>query len=156
MVLFFWIRSPHLLWNLPTVSVSVVPPPHQKKLEAIGFQTESELDEQIKKLTTSLKRSRAKDLGIEFEEEKQEVPDFSLVATPDHQLDEEGIKEKRKQRLLKAGYDARIRMKEEKLEVKRREEEERRKDEEFRKGDIEGWKEMMRRNWEVSFIADVS
>jgi len=84
------------------------------------------------------------------------VPDFSLVATPDHQLDEEGIKEKRKQRLLKAGYDARIRMKEEKLEVKRREEEERRKDEEFRKGDIEGWKEMMRRNWEVSFIADVS
>lgn len=89
-------------------------------------------------------------MGIEFEEEAQEIPDFSLVSIPDHQLDEESIKEKRRLRLMKAGYDARIRMKEEKLEAKRRGEEERIRDEEFRNRDLDGWRLMMRKNLEVS------
>ena len=40
---------------------------------------------------------------------------------PDEELDDEGKKEKRRQRLMKAGYDARERMKREKEEEKTRE-----------------------------------
>ena len=37
-----------------------------------------------------------------------------MVDVPDDQLDDEGKKEKRKQKLLKSNYDARMRMKAEK------------------------------------------
>lgn len=44
----------------------------------------------------------------------QVEPTFPLINTPDVDLDEEGVKEKRRQKLMKAGYDARIRLKAEK------------------------------------------
>lgn len=43
-----------------------------------------------------------------------------MIDVPDDELDEEGIKEKRKQKLMKAGYDARMRMKAEKQAEKAR------------------------------------
>lgn len=43
-----------------------------------------------------------------------------MVDTPDHALDEEGLKEKRRQRLMKAGYDARERAKAERAAEKLR------------------------------------
>lgn len=66
------------------------------------------------------------------EEEEQEVPSFPLIDIPDHELTEETLKEKRKQRLFKAGYDARMRAKAEKAEERRQEEERRLKDEDER------------------------
>ena len=42
------------------------------------------------------------------------MPSFPLVDIPDHQLTEDQIKDKRKQKLNKAGYDARMRLKAEK------------------------------------------
>lgn len=63
---------------------------------------------------------------------------------PDHQLNEEDLKEKRRQKLMKAGYDARIRLKAEKEEERRRAEEEQRADDELRTGDFEGWLNKLR------------
>lgn len=50
---------------------------------------------------------------------------------------------------MKAGYDARMRMKAEKEEIKRLQQEEIQKDEEFRKTDLEGWIESRRRDHQV-------
>ena len=75
------------------------------------------MEKEDKRIRSALKRSRRRDgPGAEDEEEgTEEVPTFPLVEIPDHELDEERIKEKRRQRLLKAGYDARMRAKAEKL-----------------------------------------
>lgn len=51
---------------------------------------------------------------------KQEEPSFPLVDREDSELTEEEVKEKRKQKLAKAGYDARMRLKAEKLAEKAR------------------------------------
>ena len=80
----------------------------------------------------------------------QEPPSFPLVDIPDHQLDEESIKEKRRQRLLKAGYDARNRAKLEKEEEKRLEAEAARLDAEQRANDPQGWAQRARAEYEVS------
>ncbi|KAL9939035.1 hypothetical protein V8E36_001848 [Tilletia maclaganii] len=81
-------------------------------------------------------------------EEEVKVPSFPLVEVPDHQLDEEGVKEKRRQRLMKAGYDARMRIKAAKDEVARVEEEERRRDEDQRMNAFEKWQERKRSEYE--------
>ncbi|MCO5609190.1 hypothetical protein L7F22_063413 [Adiantum nelumboides] len=92
-----------------------------KRLESEGFSSEGELDSTVRKLQATLKRSRAKELGDEEGDQQAaaEAPSFALVDVPDDQLDEEGIREKRKQRLLKAGHDARLRAKAEKEEERR-------------------------------------
>jgi len=72
-----------------------------------------------------------------------------LIDVPDHTLNEEDLKEKRKQKLMKAGYDARIRMKAEKEEEKRRKEEEERRDRELRERDPEKWLANLREEHEV-------
>jgi actin-related protein 5 len=51
----------------------------------------------------------------------QEVPTFPLISIPDHQLTEAELKEKRKQKLNKAGYDARMRAKADRDAAKARE-----------------------------------
>lgn len=70
---------------------------------------------------------------------------------PDHTLNEEDLKEKRRQRLMKAGYDARIRAKAERDAEKLRVAEEKEKDEEARRTDPAGWLEAVRRQHEVRF-----
>ena len=65
------------------------------------------------------------------------------------QLDEEGLKEKRKQRLLKAGFEARMRARREKeREIEEREAEERRERED-RERDLSGWVNKIRREHAV-------
>lgn len=97
-----------------------------------------------------MKRARAKELGIEENEGAKELPTYPLVNIPDSSLDEEGIKEKRRQRLMKAGYDARIRAKAEREEERVRLEEESRLDDEERKTDPVGWLKGLRKQHEVS------
>ncbi|ORX94082.1 actin-like ATPase domain-containing protein [Basidiobolus meristosporus CBS 931.73] len=110
------------------------------KLEDLGFEEESELDEAIKKTETAIRRARNKELGI-VEEEEKEKPNFSLVDVPDEQLSEADRKEKRKQKLLKAGYEARERARIAKEEEKARQEEEMKRDEERRLENPEKWLE---------------
>jgi actin-related protein 5 len=90
----------------------------QKRIENAGFEDERELDQRIKKIDEYLKRTRKKDVG-ELEEPAEE-PTFPLIDRPDADLTEDEIKEKRKQKLYKAGYDARMKIKAEKAAEKAR------------------------------------
>jgi actin-related protein 5 len=65
------------------------------------------------------------------------------------QLDEEGLKEKKKQKLMKAGFEARVRAKKEKEREKEEREAEEKKEEEEREGDLIGWAEKLRKEHEV-------
>ncbi|KAJ2926874.1 hypothetical protein H1R20_g10203, partial [Candolleomyces eurysporus] len=77
------------------------------KLQNEGFDNDAALDDTIKKLEAHVKRARKKEAG-ETIDEPMEDPTFPLVDVPDEELDEEGLKEKKKQKLLKAGFEARL------------------------------------------------
>lgn len=104
----------------------------------------------LKKIEGSLQRARNKELGVD-ENEGKEAPTFPLAEVPDHMLNEEDLKEKRRQRLMKAGYDARIRAKAEKEADRLRQEVERLREEEERRSDYAGWLKNLRKEHEVSF-----
>ncbi|KAG7665784.1 ARP5 [[Candida] subhashii] len=97
--------------------------------------------EDFNKYMTSLERSVKKaEQGGDDEEEHVDVTSaWPLVDIPDDQLSEEQIKEKRKQKLHKANYEARERTK----ELKRQEEEARiqfeKEQQEWRERDLEDW-----------------
>jgi hypothetical protein len=67
----------------------------------------------------------------------------------DGQLDEEGLKEKRRQKLMKAGIEARARAKREKEREREEREIEERKDQEEREADLSGWVSKRRKEQEV-------
>jgi actin-related protein 5 len=113
-------------------------------LESDDFDDESQLDKKIKEMEKSIKKARNKDLGDSAEEEQEAPPTFPLLDTPDEELDEEGIKQKRQQRLMKSNYDARQRAKAEKEREKARIAEEERLDNERREADPESWVEERR------------
>lgn len=107
----------------------------KKSLDREGFKDQAALQKSINELNRAIRRARKEDIG----EEEVIIPSFPLVDTPDDQLDEDGIKEKRKQKLLKANYDARMRAKEEKvLELQRLAEDEA-KEQLWRDTDLAGW-----------------
>ncbi|EIN13328.1 actin-like ATPase domain-containing protein [Punctularia strigosozonata HHB-11173 SS5] len=119
----------------------------QNTLSAEGFDDDAHFEQTIKKLEGDLKRSRKKEVTAENGEEmEEEIPSFPLVDVPDAELDEDQIKEKRKQKLMKAGYDARQRAKRE----KEREREERLADEQRerdeRERDLTGWADKLKRD----------
>lgn len=64
-------------------------------------------------------------------------------------MDEEGLKEKKKQRLMKAGYEARIRAKREKERDREEKDAEDKKEEEERERDLGEWAGKMRAEQEV-------
>ncbi|KAJ3030145.1 Nuclear actin-protein involved in chromatin remodeling [Rhizophlyctis rosea] len=114
-----------------------------EQLRPIGIRSQAEFESEIKNAEAAIKRIRNKMEGIEDGEEK-EKPSFPLVDVPDEELDEEGKKEKRRQRLMKAGFDARERMKREKEEEKVREAERSKEEEERRARDPAKWLESIR------------
>ena len=102
----------------------------KKALSAESYANEAELQKDIQKAEKEVNKRRKKDDG-EAEEQEEEEPSFPLVDTPDaevinfhkstiglayayFQLDEEGLKEKKKQKLMKAGWEARVRARKEK------------------------------------------
>ncbi|AMD21532.1 HFL324Wp [Eremothecium sinecaudum] len=107
-------------------------------LQNAGFDDEDDFQKYITSLERTLKRARILDADDNDEDEKAE-PTFDLLNIPDEELSEEQKREKRKQRLMKANYDARMKAKEEKLEQQKKEEEARLKDEQWRKDDLQGW-----------------
>ncbi|KAF7310394.1 hypothetical protein HMN09_00581400 [Mycena chlorophos] len=116
------------------------------KLQTEGFDDDAALDDAIKRLETDLRKARKKEAA---DGEEAEEPTYPLLEVPDDQLDEEGLKEKKKQKLLKAGSDARARARKEK--EREREERERlaREEEEERQGDLGGWVRKMRAEQEA-------
>jgi actin-related protein 5 len=107
-------------------------------LESNDFDEESQLAKKVKELETSIRKTRNKDLGEEEDEVKEE-PTFPLLEIPDDQLDEEGIKQKRQQRLMQSNHLARLRAKKEKEANKARLAEEQRLDDVKRETDFESW-----------------
>lgn len=107
-------------------------------LESNDFDDESQLEKKVRELEKSIRKARNKDVG-DVEEEVQEEPTFPLLDRPDEELDEEELKQKRQQRLMKSNYEARLRAKAEKEREKARLTEEQRLDDERREQDLEGW-----------------
>ncbi|KAG0041402.1 Nuclear actin-protein involved in chromatin remodeling [Gryganskiella cystojenkinii] len=108
-----------------------------EQMKLMGFKEESDLDAAIKNAEGAIKRARNKELGIE--EEEKEPPTFPLVDVPDEELSELDKKEKKKQRLLKASYDARMRAKAAKAEEMAFQAELARQDEERREQEPQKW-----------------
>ncbi|KAG6897689.1 hypothetical protein C0993_007372 [Termitomyces sp. T159_Od127] len=123
------------------------------KLQEEGFDDDVGFEEAIKKLENDLKKARKKEAEGD---DNMEEPSFPLVDVPDADLDEEGLKEKRKQRLMKAGFEARVRAKREKEREKAEKEKEERKEEEERDMDLEGWSKKMRQEQEVELNASLT
>jgi actin-related protein 5 len=119
--------------------------------EETPFDTEAELEAWIKKTEADVKRKQRKEQGVE--EPVEEDPSFPLVDRPDEELDEEEIKEKRRQRLMKAGWEARVKLREEKRREKERLEEEVRLEEQEKATDPLGWARRMKEEQEVSTSA---
>jgi actin-related protein 5 len=127
--------------------------PTMKKPEFISrlvrdtpFDTESELESWIKKTEADIKRKEKKDVG---DDEPEEDPVFPLVDRPDTDLTEDEVKEKRRQRLMKAGWEARVKVREEKKKEKDRLDDIQRQEEEFRQSDPTGWAAKLRAEQEV-------
>ncbi|ORZ06107.1 actin-like protein Arp5 [Lobosporangium transversale] len=108
-----------------------------EQLKTMGFKDEADLDAAIKTTDAAIKRARNKELGIE--EEEKEPPTFPLLDVPDEELSEADRKEKKKQRLLKASYDARMRAKTAKAEEAAHQEELARLDAEKREKEPQKW-----------------
>ncbi|KIY51189.1 chromatin remodeling complex subunit [Fistulina hepatica ATCC 64428] len=107
-----------------------------KRLEEEDFENEDELDEAIKKLETHLRKAKKKDGDAD---EPMEEPSYPLLDVPDEELDEEALKEKRKQRLMKAGFDARMRARKEKEREREEKEQEERLDRDEREHNLQEW-----------------
>lgn len=121
-----------------------MPKKEQKRiLESEDFDDDAQLEKRVRELEKSIKRARNKDVGDSGEEQEEE-PSFPLLDVPDEQLDEDGLKQKRQQRLMKSNYDARQRAKMEKERERARIAEEERLDNERREADLEGWVEERR------------
>ena len=113
----------------------------KRLLDDDEFKDEAALDKKIKELEKSIRKARNKDVG---DEEPAEEPSFPLLDVPDDQLDAEGLKQKRHQRLMKSGVEARERARQEKEAEKARRAEEQRLDDEKRENDLAGWLEEKR------------
>lgn len=107
-------------------------------LQNAGFDDEQDFQSYISNLEKALKRGRILDVDEDEQEESSESK-FDLVDVPDEELNDEQKKEKRKQRLLKANLDARLKAKEEKIQLQKSLEEAKRRDEEWRNEDLQGW-----------------
>ncbi|KAF8323004.1 actin-like protein Arp5p [Cantharellus anzutake] len=114
------------------------------RLKAEGVESDAMLDDIIKKLQTSIKRAKRKEEGQEEEIDAETT--FPLVDVPDHKLDEEQLKEKKRQRLMKAAHEARQRAKKEKEREKELKEEFERREEQEREQDFQSWSLKMRRS----------
>ncbi|THH17202.1 hypothetical protein EW146_g3566 [Bondarzewia mesenterica] len=118
----------------------------QTTIQTEGFSDEAALDQDIKKLEADLKKARKKEAEGD---ETIEEPSFPLVDVPDADLDEESLKEKRKQKLMKAGFEARARARREKEREREEREAEEKKEFEERERDLAGWAEKLRKDQEA-------
>ena len=134
--------------------------------ETTPFETEGELQTWVKRTESDIRRKQKKDAGEDGDVEEE--PSFPLVDRPDEELTEEELKDKRRQRLMKAGWEARVKAREEKKRERERrvsassgvsggplnnlrlQEEEQRQEENERETDLTGWSSKLREEQSVS------
>ncbi|KZT58468.1 actin-like ATPase domain-containing protein [Calocera cornea HHB12733] len=124
-------------------------PSYLARLEDHGFETEVEFESVVRKLEAAVTAARRKEAGLEEPVTDEAPPTFPLIDRPDGELTEEELKEKRKQRLMKAGYDARMRVRAEKEREEERKRQADRDEEEERGRDLTGWSARLKREHEV-------
>ncbi|KAL8652031.1 MAG: hypothetical protein Q9226_004439 [Calogaya cf. arnoldii] len=115
----------------------------KRLLDEDEFKDEAQLERTIQDLEKSIRKARNKDVGGPENIEDVE-PTFPLLDVADENLDEAGLKEKRHQRLMKSGYEARVRAKVEKELERARVAKEERLDNERRETDRDSWLEERR------------
>ena len=115
----------------------------KRLLDEDEFKDEAQLEKMVKDTEKSVRKARNKDLGVPDVVEEGGVI-FPLLDVADEELDEAGLKQKRHQRLLKSGVEARARAKVEKEQERARVAEEKRQDDERRIKDLDGWLEERR------------
>lgn len=111
-----------------------------RRSQSEDFKDFNDFNKYVDNLEKSLRKARSQDVDDGTEDDVPNPEEaWPLVLIPDENLSEEQIKDKRRQKLLKANYDARMRAKEE----KKREEEEKaqfeREQQEWRERDLDGW-----------------
>ncbi|KZO99733.1 actin-like ATPase domain-containing protein [Calocera viscosa TUFC12733] len=119
------------------------------RLEDHGFETEAEFESVVRKLEAAITTARRKEAGLEEPVPDEAPPTFPLLDRPDSDLTEEEVKEKRKQRLMKAGYDARMRVRAEKEREGERRRQVEKEEEEERDRDLKGWSSKLKREHEA-------
>lgn len=110
----------------------------ERRVQAEEFESMADLSKYIDGLEKSLKKARTQDLD-EPEEDINPETAWPLAEIPDSELSEEQIKEKRRQKLLKSNYEARLRAKEEKQKEEEARLQYQKEQEEWRKRDLEDW-----------------
>ena len=113
----------------------------KRLLDEDEFKDEAQLEKLVKDMEKSVRKARNKDLGVPDVAEAEDAAIFPLLDIADEELDEAGLRQKRHQRLLKSGVEARARAKIEKEQERARVAEEERLDDERRIKDIDGWLE---------------
>ena len=116
----------------------------RRLLDEDEFKDETQLEKLIKDMEKTVRKARNKDLGVPDVTEDEDGANFPLLDIADEELDEAGLRQKRHQRLLKSGVEARARAKVEKEQERARVAEEQRLDDERRIKDLDGWLEQRR------------
>lgn len=111
----------------------------KRLLDEDEFKDEAQLEKLIKDMEKSVQKARNKDLGVPDVAEDEDGTNFPLLDIADEDLDEAGLRQKRHQRLLKSGVEARARAKVEKEQERARVAEEERLDDERRIKNLDGW-----------------
>lgn len=124
----------------------------KRLLDEDEFKDELQLDKLVKDMVKSVRKARNKDLGVLDNIEEEDRANFPLLEMPDSELDEAGLKQKRHQRLLKSGVEARARAKIEKEKEKARLVEEERLDDERRVNNLAAWLEDRRGARTVGYL----
>lgn len=110
----------------------------ERRAQAEEFEGTADLAKYIENLEKSLKKARSQDFD-EPEEDVNPETAWPLAEIPDADLSEDQIKEKRRQKLLKSNYDARMRAKEEKQKEEEARLQHKKEEEEWRARDLAGW-----------------
>ncbi|KAH8831141.1 chromatin remodeling complex subunit [Flagelloscypha sp. PMI_526] len=114
-----------------------------EKLDEYGFEDENQLHDTIKKLDADLKKAAKKDSSA-VDNEEMEEPSYPLLDVPDEELDDMQLKEKRKQKLMKAGWEARVKARKEKEREREEQMAKDKEEEDERLHDLSGWSNRLR------------
>lgn len=115
----------------------------ERRVVEEDFENVADFNKYISNLQRTLKRSSGQDDDGQEEEEDPAVA-WPLAEVPDVELNDEEIKEKRKQKLLKANYEARLRLREEKLKEEEQKLKYIQEQEEWRKTNFDDWSKTKR------------
>lgn len=110
----------------------------ERRAVAEDFESVADLNKYLSNLERSLKRARQSD-DNEPVEELDPATAWPLAEVPDAELNDEEIKEKRKQKLMKSNYEARMRIKEEKQNQEEQKQRYLLEQQEWRDRDLRDW-----------------